>query len=335
MILTVDGFGRFIGRTSERIVVKEKGKLVQEVPFFQVEQVLVVGNGVSLSSDLVRDCAERGIPILFLSNSGKPVGRLSSPDLVGTVSTRREQMMALLDGRGLQVTKLFLEGKIKNQMATLKYFGRHRKEANREVFERIYQGTDAMEDLLDDLKAVGEGTVDQHREYLLSIEGRAAAHYWDLIGQIFPPELGFVGRERRGATDPVNSAFNYCYGILYTQIWGAVVLAGLDPFAGFLHTDRPGKPSLVLDCIEEFRSFAVDRPLVAFFTKGSKLRMEDDRIAEDSRRELTGKFFARLDEEKMYDSKRHKLRTILQMQARRLAVFLRNEGGYRPFVGSW
>jgi CRISPR-associated protein Cas1 len=170
---------------------------------------------------------------------------------------------------------------------------------------------------------------------LLSIEGRAAAVYWEIIGQIFPPELGFSGRERRGATDPINSALNYDYGILYSQVWGAIVLAGLDPFAGFLHTDRPGKPSLVLDLIEEFRSFAVDRPLVSLFTKGGQVKMEEDRIAEDSRRELAKRFVERLEEEETFEGKKHKLRTILQLQARHLAVFLRKEGPYKPFVGSW
>lgn len=335
MILTADRFGQFVGRTSERITVKEKGQVVEEVPFFQVEQILVIGRGISLSSDLVQDCAERGIPITFMSSQGKPIARLSSPDLVGTVITRREQILASFDERSRQVVQYFLDGKIRNQMNTLKYFARHRKEANREVYERIVSGNAELEKLLAELGGVANGTADTERGLLLSIEGRAAAVYWEIIGQIFPPELVFSGRERRGATDPINSALNYGYGILYSQVWGAIVLAGLDPFAGFLHTDRPGKPSLVLDLIEEFRSFAVDRPLVSLFTKGGQVKMEEDRIAEDSRRELAKRFVERLDEEETFEGKKHKLRTILQLQARHLAVFLRKEGPYKPFVGSW
>lgn len=81
--------------------------------------------------------------------------------------------------------------------------------------------------------------------------------------------VSFEGREHRGATDQVNAALNYGYGILYAQVWGAIMNAGLEPFAGFLHVDRPGKPSLVLDLIEEFRQPLVDRPVIAAFNKAS------------------------------------------------------------------
>lgn len=335
LILTLDKFGQFIGKTSERITVREKGDLVQEVPFFQVEQILVVGNGISFSSDLINECAERGIPITFLTSTGKPLARLASPDLVGTVATRREQLLAYSDRRSVLLAKLFIEGKIRNQMSTLKYFARHRKEANREVYEKICQGNDKLESLLKECDSLDGAKIDEVRELLLSIEGRAASVYWEIVGEIFPAELNFTGRERRGATDPVNSALNYGYGILYSQIWNAVVLAGLDPFAGFLHADRPGKPSLVLDLIEEFRSFVVDRTVISYFSKGGSLKMDGDCIADDARRDLGNRVLNRLNEEERFKGKKHKVRTIVQLQSRHLATFLRGEGKYKPFVGSW
>lgn len=335
MIITIDKFGQFIGRTSERIQIREKGNVVQELPFFQVEQVLVLGSGISLSSDLIRECAERGIAITFLTSSGKPLARLASPDLVGTVATRREQLLAYSDKRGLDLAKLFVEGKIRNQAATLKYFARHRKESNREVYEAICRGNEGLEELIQECRFLQADRVEEVRDLLLSVEGRAAQKYWELAEQIFPSDSGFSGREHRGATDPVNSALNYGYGILHSQVWGAIVLAGLDPFAGFLHTDRPGKPSLVLDLIEEFRSFIVDRPIIALFTKGGKIKINGDRIDEDSRQALSKKIIGRLDEAETFEGKKHKLRTILQIQARHLAAFLRGEGPYKPFVATW
>jgi CRISPR-associated protein Cas1 len=74
-----------------------------------------------------------------------------------------------------------------------------------------------------------------------------------------PEQYDWPGREGRGAQDPLNSLLNYGYGILYGQVEQAIILAGLDPYAGFLHADRPGKPSLTLDLIEEFRQVAIDR----------------------------------------------------------------------------
>src|SRR5881409_3033564 len=82
------------------------------------------------------------------------------------------------------------------------------------------------------------------------LEGRAAQGYWSQIASIIPAELAWPGRETRGATDPFNAALNYGYGILYGQVEQALTLAGLDPYGGFLHADRPGKRSLVLDLIE-------------------------------------------------------------------------------------
>ena len=91
------------------------------------------------------------------------------------------------------------------------------------------------------------GEIDEIRERLLSIEGRAAQRYWSSIKDIIPAELAWPGRQTRGAKDLFNSLLNYGYGVLYAQVEQAILLAGLDPYAGFLHADRPGKPSLVLD----------------------------------------------------------------------------------------
>jgi CRISP-associated protein Cas1 len=99
--LIVDRQGAFLGRHSERVQVRIKGEVVEERPLIEVEQVLVASRGVSLSSDLVRDCAERGIPISFLSWSGEAYARLIAPGLTGTIRTRREQLLAYTDGRGV------------------------------------------------------------------------------------------------------------------------------------------------------------------------------------------------------------------------------------------
>ena len=99
-----------------------------------------------------------------------------------------------------------------------------------------------------------------YRPALLNREGRAGAQYWAGVAALLDGKAAFAGREHRGTEDPVNAALNYGYGILQSQVWSAITLAGLEPFAGFIHVDRPGKPSLVLDLMEEFRQPVVDRP---------------------------------------------------------------------------
>ena len=120
----------------------------------------------------------------------------------------------------------------------------------------------------------GESPIDAVRTTLLNLEGRAGALYWECVQRLLPAGR-FTTRNHQGAVDDVNALLNYGYGILYSQVWSALSLAGLEPFAGFLHVDRPGKPSLVLDFIEEFRQPIVDRVVFAMINKKFKVEWEE------------------------------------------------------------
>jgi CRISP-associated protein Cas1 len=168
------------------------------------------------------------------------------------------------------------------------------------------------------------------------LEGYAATVYWEAARTLLSPELGWQGRETRGAQDLVNMALNYGYGVLYSHTERAVVLAGLDPYGGFLHEDRPGKPSLVLDLVEEFRQMVVDRTVFGLLNKGVALKAEAGRLDEATRKLLAQKVNERLDGPEPYESRKLRLKSILQMQARHVATFLRGDGrAYRPWVGRW
>ncbi|MGH2523771.1 MAG: CRISPR-associated endonuclease Cas1, partial [Anaerolineales bacterium] len=134
-------------------------------------------------------------------------------------------------------------------------------------------------------------------------------------------------------------ALNYGYGVLYGQVERALVLAGLDPYAGFIHVDRPGKPSLTLDFIEEFRQPVVDRTVFGLANKGVKFEQDPEgrkRFTPETARMLAAKILDRLESAEPYEGKRQALRTIVQSQARHLATFLRGErASYEPFVCSW
>jgi CRISPR-associated protein Cas1 len=133
----------------------------------------------------------------------------------------------------------------------------------------------------------------------------------------------------------VNSALNYGYGILYTQVWGAVMNAGLEPFAGFLHVDRPGKPSLVLDLIEEFRQPIVDRAVIAALTKGVKLETHEGLLTDESRRTVAAAVLERLESDVTFRGRRYRLKSVVQIQARNLAGHLRGGEPYRAFAFKW
>ncbi len=335
--LVVDQYGAFLGKHSGRLRVSVGREKVAEAPLLHLEQVLITGRGVSLSADAVQACCEEGIPIHFLSPNGTPYAGLYSSGLMGTVQTRRAQIAAYLDGRGVTIAKRFAAGKIMNQAALLKYMAKYRKEADPDLHREMRLVVGEVRDHLDELERLSGSCVEEVREQILSIEGRAAHRYWTMIQQVLPPECEWPGRERRGAKDAVNAALNYGYGILYSQVEWAIVLAGLDPYAGFIHSDRPGKPSLVLDLIEEFRVPAVDRTIFGLVNKRVAFDQDEEGLlTAETRRALAGHVLDRLDKPEKYEGRHHPLRAIVQMQARHLATFLRGDRPvYGPFIARW
>ena len=269
--LIIDKYGVFLGKHSERLKVYLKGEVIEEKPFSEFEHLIIASGGVTLSSDVIESCAEHGIPISFISWTGKPYAKLMSSERSRTIKTRREQLMAYLDHRGVALAKAFSGGKVENQATLLKYMAKYRKETAPELFEKV-RATATGAGRLCRQNPVGESAECRYSQgEILTLEAHAAKVYWEAANELIIPEIDWKGRETRGAQDLVNSALNYGYGILYCQAERAVVLAGLDPYAGFLHADRSGKPSLVLDMVEEFRQMAVDKAIFGMLNKGIKL----------------------------------------------------------------
>ncbi len=336
--LLVDTSGAFVGKHSERLQVSLKGATIDERPLLGLEHVLVLGGGVSLSADAIRACAERGIPISFVSRSGAPYAKLIAPELTGTVQTRRQQLLAFGDARGVQLVRAFARGKLLNQAALLKYMAKYRARVDLAIHEMARDAAFRLEHLANRVEAVAGETVDAVRGPVMNLEAQGARHYWEAARHLVRLEDGveWRSRETRGATDLVNQCLNYGYGILYAQVERAVLLAGLDPYAGFLHEDRPGKPSLVLDLVEEFRAFVVDRCVYALLNR--RVAMVQDasgRLDDATRRTLADRVNERLESEELYEGRRRRLRTIIQSQARRVATFVRGEATYQPWLGRW
>ncbi len=337
MDLIVEGNGLFLGKHQGRFRVSRQGKTLSEAPVIHLHQVIVVDTGVAISSDVVRTCAEEGIPIHFLSATGQHVAGLYSAGLNGTVLTRRAQLAAFEDARGVALARAFVLGKIENQRALVRYIAKYRKEAEPALFEELTLVAAELGDHVYEAEQLSARQVSELRDQLLSVEGRAAQRYWGAIKRVIPESLAWPGRETQGATDPFNMALNYGYGFLYPQVEQALILAGLDPYGGFLHADRPGRPSLKLDLIEEFRQAVVDRTLIGLVNRGFALeRDEQGRLEKVTRDRLIERVKERLESTELYEGKRQPLRFILQCQARHLATFVRGEREtYTPFVAGW
>jgi CRISPR-associated protein Cas1 len=337
MELIVEGPGLFVSKHQGRLRVSRDRATLNEAPLLHLRQVVLVGKGIGISSDAVRACSEEGIPVHFLSSSGTAVAGLYAAGLTGTVATRRAQLMAYTDRRGVELARQFVLGKLENQAALLRYMAKYRREAHPQLHGELELAALELRDGVAAAMDVSGQNVEEVRERLMGIEGDAAAHYWAAIGRVVPAALDWPGRETRGATDPLNSALNYGYGVLYAQVEQALVLAGLDPYAGFLHADRPGKPSLVLDLIEEVRQTVVDRTVIGLVNRGMVVEQDaEGRLTETIRRRLAEKVLERLAATEPYEGRRRALRHILQSQARHIATYVRGEReGYAPFVATW
>jgi len=335
--LVVDQYGAFLSKHQGRLRVTRKDEKLAEAPLMHLQRVLILGHGVSLSSDTIQACCLEGIPIHFLDSRGQPYAGLYSSGLTGTVLSRRAQLAAYLDHRGLDVAKALAWGKIANQAAFLRYAAKYRKDAAPDLYEALRSGAQRILDHHQELARIGGECVEDARELILSVEGRAAHHYWKALQELVPTQYEWPGRVGRSAQDPINSALNYGYGILYSQVERAIILAGLDPYAGFVHADRPGKPSLVYDLVEPYRVPAVDRVVIGLANKHVELPLDDrKRLDEGTRRMLADRVLARLDKPERYEGKRVLLRAIIQNQARHLTTFLRGERpAYEPFVVKW
>jgi CRISPR-associated protein Cas1 len=338
MHLIVEERGSFLSKHQGRLRVEKDRQRLAEVPIMHLEQVLIVSNGVALSSDVVRACAEEGIPIHFLNGrEGDDYGTLVASGLTGMALTRRAQLRAYDDERGLHLARAFAAGKIQSQASMLRYAAKYRKESDPALYQELMAAATEILDTLPPLARLGGPISEESRAVLMGAEGRAAARYWGMVARLIPAGLAWPGRLTQGATDGFNQALNYGYAVLRAQVRQALLLAGLEPNAGFLHADRPGKPSLSLDLIEEFRQAVVDRTLIGQVNRGFAITQDENGLLDGpARKRIVEKVLERLETTEPYEGKRQPLRHILQCQARHIATFVRGErSDYAPFVMGW
>ena len=333
--LIVSGFGLYLGKKSERLVVRKDKNVVYQFPFFRIQEVVVASRGISISADLLEELCVRGIRVNLWGGAGKPYAVISSPYLNATIQTRRDQLTALTDTRGFEFARAIVEGKVRNQEKLVRYFGKYLKTADLERFRRVEDLAASLRESWKKARAIEGESVETRRGVLMGIEGAAGRLYWEAVGEIIAGKTEFMGREHRGTTDTVNAMLNYGYGILYGHVWGAVLNAGLEPFAGFLHVDRSGKPSLVLDLVEEFRQPVVDRAVLSAVNLGMNACMENGLLDRESRELVASRVLERLVSPERHQGKEYQVRSIVQMQARKLAAFLRGGAAYRSFRFKW
>lgn len=335
-ILVVDDFGCFVGKSGDSVVVRKGKEVLVQRPFEELSCINLEGGGISISVDAIHECARRGITINCVGFDGEPYAKVISPMLTATVKTRREQLDAYDDARGVEISRQIITAKLTNQRNLLRYFAKYRKQSAPELFSALMAASDAVDQTARTLTDVTGACIDECRARIMNIEAQAAVAYWNAVWSLLPEDLEVQRRVHQGATDPVNCMLNYGYGVLNSHCWSAVLLAGLDPFGGFLHVDRPGRPSLVLDLQEVFRQPVVDRTVLGMLGLGIRIEFDEPgRIARDSRRRLAAAVIERLSTPTDTAGGRRTLSTIIVDQARALAVAVRGEKPFRGFRMGW
>ncbi len=335
-ILFIDSPGYKVGKSGMKIVVNfsDGERIERSVLTFSS---LVLGGTGSISTSALKLLADYNIPVVFVNSSGA-YATLHPFFMHGTVIVRREQMLAYLDKRGVELSKAFVTGALANKEMVLRYLAK-----NREDSSFLLRYADDINRLIERIKTIEGERVDNIRFELMGLEGEGARLYFEAISRILPKELGFNGRNRRPPRDPVNAMLSYGYIILNGIIALTVAKIGLEPFAGFLHVDRSGRPSLVLDLSEEFRQPIVDLTVIPMFSR-EWLKIDDFEfldsgavlIGREGKRKFFNKFKEKLGSKTKYKGVKTTFEGAILMQTRDVARFLLGRiPKYDPFIFKW
>ncbi len=254
--------GTYLAKEGETVVVKVDGQVRMRVPIHTLGGIVCFGN-VTCSPFLLGFCAEKGVSISFLTETGRFLARVLGP-VSGNVLLRREQYRRADDPeRSAELASWVVIGKVANCRTVLRRFVRDHGESP--MAELVKDAAERLAGILESLKY--PLPLNRVRGY----EGEAAQHYFRVLGHLVTTrkkEFVFTSRTRRPPLDRVNCLLSYIYTILMHDVRGALESVGLDPAVGFLHRDRPGRPSLALDLMEEFRAFLADRLTLSLINLG-------------------------------------------------------------------
>ena len=315
--LVIGDYGAFLGLDSHRLAVRQNGE-VRHYPLNRLCTVSVVKRGVSVSSDLIEAFSNRGIKLFFLDFRGVAHSAILGQSQHGVVAVRTAQM-TFCQRDPLPLSRKIVIGKIKNQRAVLNHLGKyHRHPALHAAAEELLLNAD---------KASRARDV----ETLLGFEGASANAYFQSLREARLFSSSFQRREGRGSREINNAMLNLGYAVLSSYILNAIVNAGLEPYLGILHGRRPGKMALVLDVMEEYRAWVVDRIVVKL-----RARSEGREILDiDLRKALIAEVQHTCARKYLYRRKKHKLEHIMQRQIYRLCGHFHGEKTYRPYLFKW
>ncbi len=317
MDLILTTFGTYLHRQGEMFLIKVKEQK-QEVSSRKVRSI-VITTGASLSTDAIQLAVEKNIDIVFLDQVGQPYGRVWHGRPGSTTAIRREQLRLADTETGLRLALGWVIRKTDHQIDFLQTAKQKRSRLSAALTEK----TNSIIELRKSLNAV-TGDLNDVRGTIMGYEGRAGRTYWEAINLLLPESFQFAARSRNPAKDEFNCLLNYAYGVLYGTVERACLLAGLDPYVGFVHTDHYQKKSLVFDLIECYRIWADETVVGLFAARKVKPDMFDPLqngliLNKPGKAVLMERFGEYLDETIRYRNRNIKRRDTVQLDCHRLA----------------
>jgi CRISP-associated protein Cas1 len=329
--------GTYLSKEGECVQVRSEGVDKAHIPIHTLNGIVCFGN-VLCSPYLLGHCAEHDVGVSFLTERGRFLASVHG-QTSGNVLLRREQYRWADDAaRSAQIARLVLTGKLANSRNVLLRAARDHGDDGRG--ERLRAAALRVADCLRRLDRP-ELSLDEVR----GIEGEAGALYFGVFDDLLTAgdeAFRFTGRNRRPPLDPVNCLLSFLYTLLVHDIRSAIECVGLDPSVGFLHRDRPGRPGLALDILEEFRAVFADRLALSLINLGQVNargfeRLESGAVVmdDDTRKEVIVAYQKRKQEEVEHPFLQEKMAggLLWYAQALLLARHIRGDlDAYPPYV---
>lgn len=324
--LVLARYGLFAGVTKGKVVVKEYGKIVKQLPLNSLSRVIILSPGINISSMLIYQCSKRKIDMDFIYRD-EPYAQILYYKAVS--SSLHQKQIALISQPGAsRIAATIVKTKSKNQINLIKYYARYREENEKETFLKLEKLILQMENIRK--KVTPAATRDQ----LMGYEGAISSLYWKAFA-ILIDRPDFT-RTTQNAPDTINQAINYGYGFLYQRVQSAVVKAGMSLYHSFLHSEQSGKPTLVFDLIEEFRQPVVDREIISILNRNMKLSSSKGRLTQESIKIVSQNIQERLVTPTKWRKGKYQIATIIDDQVLSLAHTIANESKkYKGFVARY
>lgn len=329
--------GAYLSLDHETVRIEVGGELKLQVPLHHLGSIVTIGN-VMISPFFLGKCGDDGRAVVILDRNGRFKCRMVGKT-TGNVLLRQEQYKAVQDElKCIAIAAAITAGKVKNARNVLMRSAREADVPEEEL--RLRKSADVQAHALFHLKSPRDA------DHVRGLEGEAAAAYFDVFQLMMKPaereSLPMNGRNRRPPLDPVNALISFLYTLLLNDCISGLEGVGLDPQMGFLHVPRPGRPSLGLDLMEEFRAFLGDRLAITLINrKQVTIEHFEPRpggavyLNEKGRKEVVGAYQKRKQEEVEHPllAEKTPIGLLPHLQARLLARHLRGDlESYVPYV---